>query len=128
MSWGAYNPEAAGRRVFLEEARRRVLALLEDLHWFTQRHQRRPPAWTFERLAALADQVGGDDATTGDLAESIGVVESEIRNALAEMSALLDVDRPIPYVVTQSTTTPMEPIPAPRPLRPFLTVLRGGVA
>lgn len=108
--------EASARRLFLDEARRRVLALLEDLHWFGTQHGRRPPPWCWERLAAIADQVGADDAPSSVLEDTITTVEKEIHNALAE----LDLDRPIAYTVVA------EPLPAPRPLRPFLTVLRGG--
>lgn len=125
VSAGSFS-EASARRLFLEESRRRVLALLEDLHWFARQHNRRPPGWTFERLAALAEQVAADDATTADLSDSLGAVEAEIRNALAEFSTMLTIDEPIPYVVTEAT--PQEPIPAPKPLRPFLTVLRGGIS
>jgi hypothetical protein len=125
VSEGSFS-EASARRFFIEESRRRVLSLLEDLHWFTKQHNRQPPGWTFERLAALAEQVGADDATTADLSDCLGAVEDEIRSALSEFSALLAVDEPIPYVVTQGPTTPQEPMPAPKPLRPFLTVLRGG--
>ena len=121
VSEGSFS-EASTRRFFIEESRRRVLALLDELRWFTERYRRRPPAWTYERIAALAGQVGADDATTGALSDSIDEVEIEIRRALLEMAALLDIDTPIPFTVTQ------EPIPAPKPLRPFLTVLRGGRA
>ena len=125
VSEGSFS-EASARRFFTEEARRRVLSLLEDLHWFARRYNRQPPGWTFERCAALAEQVSSDNATTGELSDSLGAVEEEIRNALDEFS--IDIDAPIPFSVTQPPATPAEPIPAPRLLRPFLTVLRGGLA
>lgn len=116
VSAGSYA-EASARRLFLDEARRRVVALLEDLHWFGRCHGQRPPPWCWERLAAMADMVGADDSPSAVLADTLAAVEAEIRNALVE----LDVDRPIAYAV-------VEPLPAPKPLRPILTVLRGGRA
>lgn len=116
VSAGSFG-EASARRLFLDEARRRVLSLLEDLRWFGQRHGRRPPAWCWERVAALADLVGNDDVPSSVLADTLAAVEAEQRNALAE----LDIDRPIAYSV-------VEPLPAPKRLRPVLTVLRGGRA
>lgn len=117
MSAGSFA-EASARRLFQDESRRRVLALLEELHWFGRHHRRRPPSWCWERVAALAEQVSSDDVPSGAMADAIALVETEIRDALAELE-LDDVDRPIPFVV-------VEPLPAPRPLRPFLKVLRGG--
>jgi hypothetical protein len=107
--------EASARRLFLDEARRRVLSLLEDLHWFGQQHGQESPPWCVERLTAIAHQIQSDDVPSAVLADTIAAVELEIRNALVE----LDADRPIAYVV-------VEPLPAPKSLRPVLTVLRGG--
>lgn len=109
--------ESSARRLFLDETRRRVVALLEELYFFGRRHGQHPPAWCWERVAAVADLVGADDVPSSVLSDTLGAIEGEIRNALAE----LDVDRPISYVV-------VEPLPAPRPLRPILTLLRGGRA
>lgn len=124
--WGQFSEEADTRRIFLDEARRRVLSLLQDLHDWTQRHLRPPPPWTFERVAALADQVVANDVTTSELADTLEGVESEISNALVELAAVLEVDQPIPFNVTRPS--PLEPLPAPRALRPFLLVIRGGRA
>jgi len=119
----------AAREFFFDEAGRRVSSLLEDLWWFSDRYKVRPPPWTFERVAALRDLLdGAGQITTGALDESISDVTREISNALVDLVATIEADRPIPYTVTRPLTTPNEPIPAPSGLYWSLKVLRGGRA
>jgi hypothetical protein len=119
-SAGSFD-EGNARRLFLDEARRRVLRLLEELHYWKQRHRRSPPPWTYERIAALADQVTGDDIPTSLLDESIAATEADLERTLSEITALI-VETPIPYVPTEPATV------APSPRRHLLTIMRGGRA
>lgn len=120
---GDRDRESKARRLFLDEAQRRVLSLLCDLHSFVERFGVTPPAWAWVRLAALGEHVTDDAAelATGPLEEAIAAVEREIRSALEELASSLEVDQPIPYRV-------LEPLPPPPRLRPYLAVVRGGRA
>jgi hypothetical protein len=119
---GEGEREQAARRLFFDEARRRVLSLLCDLRAFVERWGVWPPPWTWVRLAALGEHVidDGPDVSTAALDDAVSAVEREIRSALAELASSVD-DRPIPYRV-------LEPLPAPPRLRPYLAIVRGGIA
>ena len=120
---GDPDRESKDRRLFLDEAHRRILSLLCDLRAFADRYGVFPPPWAWVRLAALGEQVIDDGApiATGVLEETIAGVELEIRCALAELASSLELDQPIPYRV-------LEPLPPPPRLRPYLAVVRGGRA
>ena len=125
MAWGSFSEEASARRLFMDEARWRVFSLVEDLYCFADRYRAWPPAWTFERVAALASQIECDDVAASVIDDSLTAVAAEIRNALIDLAATIEATQPIPYRVTQPPTTPNEPIP-PKTLRQFLSVVRGG--
>jgi hypothetical protein len=111
------------RRRFIREAQARVLNLLEELHQWHTRYRHAPPSWTYERIAALADQVAtDDDVPTIRLQEAIEATEHDLERALSEIAAIL-CDPPMPYV----PTSPAVLEPPPPPPRRFL-VLRGGRA
>lgn len=114
--------EAEARRLFFDEARRRVLSLLVDLRQFVERWNVWPPPWAWVRLSALGEQVIDDapGVSAAALEDAVTAVECEIRSALAELASSID-DQPIPYRV-------LEPLPAPPRLRPYLAVVRGGRA
>lgn len=119
----AEDRELKTRRLFLDEARRRLLLLLCDLRVFVERFGVSPPCWTWVRLAAVGEQVidDGPELSTGALEDAIASVEREIHSALAELAGAIEADRPIPYRV-------LAPIASPPRLRPYLAVVRGGLA
>jgi hypothetical protein len=108
----------AARRLFISEARRRVLSLLADLRAAVDTWGEWPPPWTWVRVAALGEQLADEPATSSAaIDEAISSVEGEIRAALSELLCSL-ADRPIPFRV-------LEPLPPARPLRPYLALVRG---
>lgn len=109
------------RRVFFDEARRRLLSLLGDMRAFVELYGISPPCWSWVRLAAVGEQVIDDGpGATAAIEEAIAGVELEIHSALAELASA-EADRPIPYRV-------LEPMPTPPRMRPYLAVVRGGLA
>jgi len=111
------------RRVFFDEARRRLLSLLCDMRAFVELYGVSPPCWSWVRLAAVGEQVidDGPDVATVAIEEAIAGVELEVHSALAELASSIEADRPIPYRV-------VEPHPTPPRMRPYLAVVQGGVA
>lgn len=119
----AEDRESETRRLFLDEARRRLLSLLCDLRAFVDRFGVSPPCWTWVRLAAVGAQVIDDEAmvATSAIEEAIAGAELQIHSVLTELASAIEADRPIPYRVVP------EPLPAPPRLRPYLAVVRGGL-
>jgi hypothetical protein len=113
----------ANDRVFLDESARRVFWCVRDLSRWRELFGTGAPAWCWERVEAIAlelDDAGRREPPPAAALEGmLTAVEDEISNAVAELAASGDV--PIPYSVV-----PLEPLPAPRALRPALSVLRGG--
>lgn len=107
--------ETRARRLFLDEARRRVLSLLCDLHHFGEAFGHLPSPWMFARLAIVGGVVMDDAAPDAAIEDQITAAEGAIRNGLIDLvDALADV--PIPYVLTDEPEG-----------RQALTVLRGGL-
>ena len=101
---GKYD-EARARRLFDDECCRRVTHLLEELHYWQRHHRRSPPAWMWERVALLADNVIAGDISAARLEETITAAETELDEALSSLALLLS-NEPIPYAVT-----PLRPPP-----------------